>query len=551
MGQSSEKHILLVVAGISPAIISEVFYKLRVQEGIPLREVWIMTTAVGKTLVMDTLLAGEAHFAALCREYGIDRDAVRFDESTIIVARDEYDTALSDVQEDRENDVFPDRLVELVQQLTSDPRTVLHACLSGGRKSMSFYLGAALMMFGRKNDELVHVIIPRELELCQPKFYYPTRRKVIGRAEVNGQIYEQDYRHAEITISRIPYLKLRDKLPFPEQGLSYRTLVNLLQQHLDYLPDERVEAYPGLYPRSQNVQKILQRARQIPPGETVLITGESGTGKEVLARYLHNFFPGSHRPFKAVNLGAERTDLINAHLFGYRRGAFTGADRDTPGFFDAAGDGTLFLDEIDKLPLEAQPILLRVLQEKQYTPLGATEEKPVRCRILIATNRRLEILVKKGVFLEDLLYRIETFSLEIPPLRDRLADILPLARHFMTRYSQKYGKSFVDIDETLENFLLQHPWRGNVRQLESLIKKLVAMHDDFTLRYEFLDESLRGEAAVRQQPLERKIREFIEATLHDTAGNIKEAARLLGMNYTTLHSRLQKLGIDAARFRNR
>jgi DNA-binding NtrC family response regulator len=414
---------------------------------------------------------------------------------------------------------------------------------------MSFYLGAALMMFGRKNDELVHVIIPRELENCQPKFYYPTRQKVIGRAEINGQIFEQDYRTAEITISRIPYLKLGNKLPFPEQGLSYRTLVNLLQQHLDHLPDERIEAYPGQYPRSQVMQALLQRARLFPSDEPVLISGESGTGKEVLARYLHNQTPGSSKPFKAVNLGAERSDLINAHLFGYRRGAFTGARSDTAGFFDAACGGTLFLDEIDKLPLDSQPVLLRVLQEKRYVPVGATEEKPVRCRILIGTNRNLKKLVTGGEFLEDLLFRIETFELEIPPLRERLADILPLAHHFMSLYSRKYQKSFVEMDESLENFLLQYPWPGNVRRLENLIKKIVAEQDDFTLKYEFLDESLRSEAQPQQTALDRKIREFIEATLQDTGGNIKEAARLLGMNYTTLHSRLQKCGINASRFK--
>ncbi len=352
------------------------------------------------------------------------------------------------------------------------------------------------------------------------------------------------FRTAEIVISRIPFLKLRNKLAFPEQGLSYRTLVNLLQQHLDQFPDECIEAYPGIYPHSNIMREVLQRARQLPNDETILISGESGTGKEVLAKYLHNLKPGPQHPFKAINLGAERADLINAHLFGYLRGAFTGANHNTPGFFDAAKSGTLFLDEIDKLPLTAQAALLRVLQEKRYLPVGSTNEKVVECRILIGTNQNLPSLVREGKFLEDLLYRIEAFHLNVPPLRDRLVDILPLANYFVTIYNRKYQKSFVDMDEDLENFLLRYHWPGNIRRLENIIKNLVAMNDGFTLQYEFLDASLRKEPARQQNQLDRKIREFIEATLQDTGGNIKEAAKLLGMNYTTLHSRIQKLGIN-------
>ncbi len=543
MSRTAKNHLLLVVAGISPAIITEAFYKLHIEEKTPIREVWVMTTEVGKRLIVNQLFGKNGAFETLCREYGIRRETIKFDASTIVVARDERAELLHDVREDHENQVFPDRLMDLVQQLTARPKTTLHACLSGGRKSMSFYLGAILMMFARKSDELIHVIISRELELCRPAFYYPTPQKFIGKAVINGETFRCNYQSAEIIIARIPFLKLRNKLAFPEQGLSYRTLVNLLQQNLDHLPDERIDAYPGVYPRSHAMRDVLQRARLFPGDEAILISGESGVGKEVLAKYLHNLTPGPRRPFKAVNLGAERADLINAHLFGYLRGAFTGANRDTPGFFDAAKGGTLFLDEIDKLSKSAQAILLRVLQEKRYLPVGSTTEKTVACRILIGANQDLAARVRTGHFLEDLLYRIEAFHLTVPPLRDRLADILPLANHFMRHYSRKYHKSFVDMDEALENFMLKYEWPGNVRRLENIIKKLVAMNEGFTLEYEFLDDAIRNQPAPRKNRLDRKIREFIIATLRDTDGNIKEAAKLLGMNYTTLHSRIQKLGI--------
>jgi CRISPR-associated protein (TIGR02584 family) len=547
MSNSDTRHVLLVVAGISPAIITEAFYKLRVEAQIPISEIWIITTAVGKQLVTEKLLAPNGVFAQLCCDYHIPDKSVRFEPDTIVVAEDEFEQPLSDVQHDAENRAFPTRLIRLVEQLTADPTVVLHACLSGGRKSMSFYLGAAMMMLGRARDELIHVIISRELELCRPTFYYPTRREVIGEALINGQTYRIDYRNARITLSRIPFLRLRQTFPVFQQGYTYPELVRKIQERVNLLSENRLEGYPGCPPQSAAMQTILQRARLLPPDEVVLITGETGTGKELMAQYIHHLHSGAQTPYVAVNMSAMRAELMSAALFGYVKGAFTGALSDKPGYFDAAQGGTIFLDEVDKLPLTLQGTLLRVLQEKRYHPVGSVAEKEVRCRIVIGSNRDLPALVKSGEFFADLYYRMEAFQLHLPPLRERPEDIPVLANYFFAKYNLAYGKSIETIPAEMLHRWQREPWPGNIRELENRIKRMVAFSDGTSLVDPNASPSAGATDARHLSRYEREEAEIIYRALTDAQGNIARAARLLGINYSTLRSRMKKLGIDAAK----
>ncbi|MCK6619803.1 MAG: TIGR02584 family CRISPR-associated protein [Calditrichaceae bacterium] len=549
MKSTPPKHILLVVSGITPAIITEIFYKLHVEEKIPIAEIRAITTQSGQEALEEELLAGEGAFWQMCREYGIDAGKVKFDREGVVIVKDDSDMNLSDVASDAEIQLFPERAINLVRELTGEENTVLHACLSGGRKTMSFYLGVAMMLFGREQDELLHVLVSRDLEICKPKFYYPTKSDRIGRVAEDGAVREVNFKEAEIILGRIPYLKLRDKLFFTGVKLSYKTMVNLLQKQIDLLPDENAGDYPGLYPRGRLMQKLLLECRKLPVDDIALLTGETGTGKELVARYIHNLSRGREKPFIAVNLGGERAELISSTLFGHVKGAFTGAIGAKRGMFQEAAGGTIFLDEIDKLPNETQSIFLRVLEERKFRPVGENQPLTVECKIIIATNQNLELLVERGKFLGDLYYRISAFTYPLPPLRERPEDIVPLAKYFLEKYSRSLRKNFAAIDEALETFLLQHPWPGNVRELENLVKKLVAYHEGPELKYEFLDMPLRAEPGEKLHRIDRKVKEMIEQTLKDTGGNLAEATRLLEMNYSTLYSQVQKFRIDFKKFK--
>lgn len=549
MKTTPPKHILLVVSGITPAIITEIFYKLRIEEKIPIAEIRAITTQSGQEALEQELLAPAGAFWQMCREYRIDPGSVKFDREGVVIVKDDSDINLTDVTSDAEIQLFPERAINLVRELTARENTALHACLSGGRKTMSFYLGVAMMLFGREQDELLHVVVSRDLEICKPKFYYPTKSERIGQVIEDGLAREVNFKEAEIILGRIPYLKLRDKLFLTGVELSYKTMVNLLQKQIDLLPGENMEDYPGLYPRSREMQKLLLECQKLPPDDIALLTGETGTGKELVARYIHNLSRGRGKPFIPVNLGGERPELISSTLFGHLKGAFTGAIDAKRGIFQEAAGGTIFLDEIDKLPGEAQSVFLRVLQERKFRPVGSNQPLAVECKIIIATNRDLELLVEQGKFHGDLYYRINAFTYHLPPLRERPADVLPLAKYFLEKYSRSFGKNFAAIDEAMETFLLQHPWPGNVRELENLVKKLVAFQEGPELKYDFLEAPLKAKAGEKLHRIDRKVKEMIELTLRDTGGSVAEAARLLGMNYSTLYSQIQKFQIDFKKFK--
>ncbi|HEY2907492.1 MAG TPA: sigma-54 dependent transcriptional regulator, partial [Vicinamibacterales bacterium] len=294
---------------------------------------------------------------------------------------------------------------------------------------------------------------------------------------------------------------------------------------------------------------------------TVLITGESGTGKEVLARAVHKYSDRAAKPFVPFNCAAIPRDLVESHLFGHRRGAFTGADRDQPGIIRGARGGTIFLDEVGELSLDLQPKLLRFLESGEIAPLGETGPSTVDVRVVAATNAKLETAVNEGRFREDLFYRLNVVRLDIPPLRERRDEIGALVNHFVTATALEFRKGFVRLaEETMEHFLV-HRWPGNVRQLQNEVRRIVALAEADTvipptvLAPEILNRHLvaqptsaGGDLAI---PVRDKLlptlwrieREMIKVALRDNGGRVEAAAKALGISRKGLYLKRQRLGL--------
>ena len=319
--------------------------------------------------------------------------------------------------------------------------------------------------------------------------------------------------------------------------------------------------------RSDPMQAVFRMVDQVAPARsTVLITGESGTGKELIAKSIHELSPRKEKPFVTVNSSNIPTELLESELFGHTRGAFTGAVAAKKGLFDVADGGSIFLDEIGDIPPEIQVKLLRVIQQREFTPLGDTAPHRVDVRIVAATNVDLKEAVKQGAFREDLYYRLSVVPVELPPLRDRREDILPLAQHFIRKFNEENGR---EVSETIPPEVLalmeNYYWPGNVRELENAIERAVVIAPGNTitrecLRSEITDpEAARaalGETAGASGSVELgrgisfydEVRRFeidlIRRALDQTGGHQSRAARLLGMNATTLNSKIKTYNIN-------
>ncbi|MBE7502848.1 MAG: sigma 54-interacting transcriptional regulator [Verrucomicrobiales bacterium] len=306
--------------------------------------------------------------------------------------------------------------------------------------------------------------------------------------------------------------------------------------------------FHDLVGKSEPAQRVFQQLRQLAAVDsTVLIEGETGTGKELAARAIHHHSHRRERPFVAVNLAGLSTSILGSQLFGHKRGAFTGAIADHPGYFEAANGGTLFLDEIGDMPAEVQSALLRVLQEREVVRLGETTPRKVDVRVLAATQHDLTRAVEQGRFRSDLLYRIRVGRVRLPPLRDRREDIPLLVAHFLAQCRAATGKPLEDISHEAVTFLLDHPWPGNVRELKSAIefasiRGVGSVLQASDLPPEILDAEPRPLAAPGE-PAPKDERQLFLDALHRAGGNRTEAARLLGISRATLYRRLASLGI--------
>jgi len=297
------------------------------------------------------------------------------------------------------------------------------------------------------------------------------------------------------------------------------------------------------------VKKLLEIVPTIAQSDsTVLIEGESGTGKGLLAHAIHHDSSRCNGPMVTINCGALPEALLESELFGYRKGAFTGADRDKPGRVEAADGGTLFLDEIGDMPMSLQVKILRLLQERLFEPLGDVRSVPADVRVITATNRNLSEMVDTGSFRQDLYYRINVIRLEMPPLRERTADIPPLAESFLRRLSSTRGKIVDGISRGALNRLMGHDYPGNVRELENIVEHGFVMCSGRQVQEHDLPDWLLEKQRVegKNGPLLLKDIEasFIRDVLARNRWNRTEAARELGIHKTTLHRKIRRLAID-------
>jgi two-component system, NtrC family, response regulator GlrR len=289
-------------------------------------------------------------------------------------------------------------------------------------------------------------------------------------------------------------------------------------------------------------------------GASLLIQGESGTGKELLARAIHRASSRHDQPFVAINCGAIAPELLESELFGHVKGAFTGAGRDHPGLFLGAQGGTVLLDEIGDMPLPLQVKLLRVLQEGEVRPVGATETRAVDVRILSATHRDLHAGIASGDFREDLYYRLNVVTLTLPPLRERREDIPLLARHFLTALTEEYRRPIHGFAPEALETLVAADWPGNIRQLHNVLEQCCALCTTSTIPASLVARALRDKPADIQPLVEARTafeRDYLAALLKLTRGRVSEVARLAGRNRTEVYRLLERHGLTAASFRDR
>ncbi|NOJ83480.1 sigma-54-dependent transcriptional regulator [Myxococcus xanthus] len=298
----------------------------------------------------------------------------------------------------------------------------------------------------------------------------------------------------------------------------------------------------------QPVRRLIERVA--PSGANVLVTGEHGTGKEVVARLIHGGSTRSERAFVAVNSGGLSEGVFESELFGHVKGAFTDAKSDRIGCFELADGGTLFLDEIGNMPLSQQAKLLRVLQTGELHPVGSSKTRRVDVRVVSATNVDLSRAVAEGRFREDLLYRLNTVEVQLPPLRERREDIPLLAAHFLAEQGRRYGRPNVRLSSEALEALLAYAWPGNVRELEHAVERamLMASGDEVTQEDLLLKRAGReGMTRLEEMTLEEVERYLIERALARHEGNVSEAAKGLGLSRSALYRRLQYYGIKGAR----
>jgi PAS domain S-box-containing protein len=302
---------------------------------------------------------------------------------------------------------------------------------------------------------------------------------------------------------------------------------------------------------SQSMCAVMELASAVSDSSsTVLIEGETGTGKEVLARAIHDMSPRSKEPFIAVNCGALPDTLLESELFGYKIGAFTGAEKDKPGRFSLVGNGTLFLDEIGDVSQALQVRLLRVLQERTFEPLGSTQSEKTGARIIAATHRNLSELIEQETFRQDLYYRIHVIALKIPPLRERKEDIPLLADHFVRKFNQLQGRYVPGIAPEVFAAFMTHDWPGNVRELENLIERAFVLCGNEMISGSHLPPGFVGvlphtESRSNMDSIKRNSeRSAILNTLEKNQFNRAATARELGIHKTTLYRKIRDLGID-------
>ena len=338
-------------------------------------------------------------------------------------------------------------------------------------------------------------------------------------------------------------------LQYGDLGLNTDPEITLDIDRCDELVNSEA-GFEGIIGRSSGLRRVLQMVETVAWGDsTVLLLGETGTGKELIARAIHSHSHRTERPFVKLNCAAIPTGLLESELFGHERGSFTGAIAQKIGRLELAHQGSLFLDEIGDIPLELQPKLLRILQEREFERLGSNRTQKVDVRIVAATHRDLEGMILEKQFRSDLYYRVNVFPIHVPPLRDRPDDIPLLVEHFVQQAARRLRKTTDTIPPEIVDALIRYQWPGNIRELENVIERAVILSPGPVLRLSLRDLKSRitpGQNTDRHQTLEEVERNHILKTLKETSWVLSGpsgAAARLGLNRSTLYFRMKKLGI--------
>ncbi len=344
---------------------------------------------------------------------------------------------------------------------------------------------------------------------------------------------------------------------FIEKPWKNTRLVSIVKQQLNHAElNQENQRFTALnrsekdekFVKSPQMLTLLKKAKRAAiSGANILITGENGTGKSLLAQYIHDHSTQAAERFVSVNMGAIPESLFESELFGHKKGAFTDAKENRLGRFDIASNGTLFLDEIGTLPHNLQAKILRVLETGEYEVLGSSQTQQTNARIISATNANLEQLIAKENFRRDLLFRLNTIELHIPPLRERTEDILVLAEYLLNKHSQKYRRENMSLTTDAQTAILQHPWLGNVRELSHAIERAVIMSEQSSLDVQSLGLVNHGSADNTEQPLmtleESEKRTIIRAIQH-FSGNVIAAGEYLSLSKSAIYRRLEKFDVD-------
>ncbi len=382
--------------------------------------------------------------------------------------------------------------------------------------------------------------------MCQASCALKTTLKT-GKPVINRSCFIINNEGARIPISVSTAVLYDDKGEIIGGAETFRDL-----SEIEALRKELVGRYQvgDLVSRSSTMRKVFDLIPAVASTmSTVLIQGETGTGKELVAKAIHGSGIFSGKPFVAINCGAMPDTLLESELFGYKKGAFTGAYQDKPGLMQAAGDGTLFLDEIGDISTAMQVKLLRALQEKTFQPLGSNSELRLKARIITATNKDLMAMSKVGNFREDLFYRINVVRIDLPPLRQRKEDIPMLVETFISRFNHLYSRQIKGMTNEALSMLLNHDWPGNIRELENLIERAAILCNGRTIGVANLPEELCDSPTIEEDSIKRTRfsaeAAAIQSALARNDFKIEAAARELGIHRATLYRKMKRYHIDS------
>ncbi|MGI9952136.1 sigma 54-interacting transcriptional regulator [Moorellaceae bacterium AZ2] len=437
-------------------------------------------------------------------------------------------------------------------------------CITDAKGFKTRISSSCEQLYGLKAENLVGMNI-KEVERLG--IYFPSATRLALEQKKEVTIVQTTKTGRKLMVNAIPVLDesgsvkrvvsiskdITDEEKLRQELAKTKTIIERYEKELASFRLEQQKNLNFVY-RSKSMEALVEKINKIAlVDSTVLIYGETGVGKEVIAKYIHNISDRNKGPFVRINCGAIPENLLEAELFGYEKGAFTGARNEgKPGLIETADKGTLLLDEISELPLSLQVKLLRFLQEREFIRVGGVKPLRVDVRILAATNKDLKELVQQGKFRSDLYYRLNVIPLMIPPLRERPEDIPILAYYFLEKFNRKYHKSRELTREVMER-LLKYPWPGNVRELENVVERLVVMSDDKQIVKDDLPEELLIESASRSTPSQiivskllplREATALVEKQLIEKAideyGSTYKAAKVLGVDQSTIVRKLNR-----------